>query len=359
MNAPLWLHNLAAYSLQITLLVGVGGLLPYGLGLRIPKVRLAYWHLLLAVCLLLPAVEPWKRADAPGAADISVTTVAVAASTTPGRPLPSLPGVVLFVLAAGILTRVVWLAAGFWRLGRYRLRACSLRPVPAVLAELQSRLGARPEVRLSMEIASPVTFGLRRPIILLPTRFVDLAPSVQQAIACHELLHVRRRDWLFTVLEEGIRTALWFHPAIWWLLGQIQLAREQVVDREVVHLTRSREQYLEALLAVAAAGKAAPDLAPAPLFLRKRHLARRVASILKEVSMSKRRLIASLCAAVGVVFLASQLAVRAFPLQAPADEMGVTVETGAASLLHRAAIEYPRGSRQTHRRAGGARTQPE
>lgn len=58
--------------------------------------------------------------------------------------------------------------------------------------------------------------------------------------------------------------------------------------------------------------------------------------------MSKRQLIASLCAALGVIFLAGVLAVRAFPLQAPAaDENGVTVETGAASLLHRAPIQYP------------------
>jgi len=50
-----------------------------------------------------------------------------------------------------------------------------------------------------------------------------------------------------------IRSVFWFHPAIWWLLGEIGLTREQVVDREVVELTRSRDEYLDALLAIAGA----------------------------------------------------------------------------------------------------------
>ena len=60
------------------------------------------------------------------------------------------------------------------------------------------------------------------------------------------------------------------------------------MDREVVELTRSRDEYVDALLAIAGA-KPRLDLAPAPLFLRKRHLKQRVVSIMKEVRMSKTR----------------------------------------------------------------------
>jgi len=76
---------------------------------------------------------------------------------------------------------------------------------------------------------------------------------MQDAILCHEILHVRRRDWLFTVVEELVRAVFWFHPAIWWLLGEIGLAREQAVDRQVVEVTKSREEYVDALLAIAGA----------------------------------------------------------------------------------------------------------
>src|SRR5437879_577592 len=173
-------------------------------------------------------------------------------------------------------------------------------------------------------------------------------PAMQETIACHELLHVERRDWLFTIAEELVRAVLWFHPAIWWLLGEIQLTREQVVDREVVRLTQSREHYLNALLAIASK-RARLDLAPAPLFLRKRHLTQRVSQILKEVTMSRTRIAASLAGISSLLLLAGWIMVRALPLEAAPqvkDAPGVTVEQAEANLLHRAPVDYPEEARE-------------
>ncbi len=61
MNLQLIWDNLVAYSLQIGLLVGLAAFVPAALRLRLPAVRLAYWQILLAACLLLPAVRPWKQ----------------------------------------------------------------------------------------------------------------------------------------------------------------------------------------------------------------------------------------------------------------------------------------------------------
>jgi TonB family protein len=149
-----------------------------------------------------------------------------------------------------------------------------------------------------------------RPVVLLPVRWIR-----NEAVLYHELIHVRRRDWLYMAVEELIRAVLWFHPLVWWAIAHIQLAREEVVDREVIELTQSREQYLETLLAIAAA-RSGLDLAPAPLFLRKRHLRSRVASLLKEVQMSRIRLHFSLAGFAALTLAASWLAVRSFPLQA-------------------------------------------
>ncbi|MBI3697261.1 MAG: TonB family protein [Acidobacteria bacterium] len=346
MNTLFWLHNLAAWCLQITLLVLVGALLPLCLRLRAARARLACWQLLLAGCLLLPALQPWEPPALTSTATVSLGIATTAASRPPaGSWLPSAPEMMLLLLGAGILTRAVWLALGFWRLSRYRRQATLLSPVPEAVESRQAQLGVWPQVYISAGIAGPVTFGIRDAVILLPRRFLEMPPSAQDAIACHELLHVRRRDWAFMVLEECVRAVFWFHPAIWWLLGQIQLAREQAVDHEVVRLTSAREPYLDALLSIAAA-KAQPDLAPAPLFLRKRHLARRVASILKEVSMSRRQVAFALFSAFAILILAGRVAVWGFPLQAPLpDERYVTVDTSGASLLHRSPIEYPREAR--------------
>jgi hypothetical protein len=115
--------------------------------------------------------------------------------------------------------------------------------------------------------------------------------------------------------EETIRAALWFHPGIAWLIVRVRLAREQVVDFEVVRLTKERKTYLEALLAFTSSRACAAAI-PAPPFLVERQLAERVALVLKEVRMSRTRLIASLTAIACWFAVAATLAVWIFPLKA-------------------------------------------
>jgi TonB family protein len=331
--------NLVAYSMQIGLLVGLAAFVPAVLRLRLPASRLAYWHILLAACLLLPAVRPWKQAVLALTAYVPQAIAAPVPPQPPPAPSVPLAEIALILLGAGMLVRMAWLATGLWRLARLRRHSRPLRPV--------STWSVEAGIRISDAISSPVTFGFLRPTVLLPANFPELDEPVQDAILCHEILHVRRHDWLFTLAEELVRSIFWFHPAIWWLLGEIGLAREQVVDRQVVELTRSRDEYLDALLAIAGA-KPRLDLAPAPLFLRKRHLKQRVVSIMKEVRMSKTRSISSLAAGLGILALACWFVTATFPLaaapQVVADGPGVTVDTGGP-VMHRTNIVYPEAAR--------------
>lgn len=145
---------------------------------------------------------------------------------------------------------------------------------------------------VSEEIPGPVMLGWLTPVVLMPESFLSFEEDAQCGVACHELIHVRWHDWLVTVIEELAGALLWFNPAIWPLLAQARLAREQLVDAEVVRLTAAHEPYIDALLAIARGGSGL-DLAPAPLFLRRRHLTQRVHSLLKETQPSRQRLIAS------------------------------------------------------------------
>ena len=76
MSWTLIFQNLVAYSLQIGMLVGVAAAIPALLRLRQPGVKLAYWQMLLAVCLLLP-LQPWKQAAATGTVQITTVITAV------------------------------------------------------------------------------------------------------------------------------------------------------------------------------------------------------------------------------------------------------------------------------------------
>ena len=343
MDASLFLKDVMLYSLQVGIVVGLAAFVPVALRLRLPAAKLAYWHILLAACLLAPLAGPWKQQVADlGGVSITATVVdAVPASAPAQRRFPfSTSQIALAVLAAGAAVRLGLLGVGFVRLRGYRRRSRALTPAASWSPEA--------DLRLSREVSSPVTFGVRNPVVLLPDGFPLLDSRVRDAILAHECLHVRRRDWLFTVVEELVRAAFWFHPAIWWLLGEIQLAREQAVDRAAVEMTRQPEEYVDALLAIAGA-RPQLDLAPAPLFLRKRHLKQRVISLVKEVRMSKTGLASALAAGVCILAAVCWMVTSAFPLEAApqtvTDGPGVSVDLSGATMMHRTGVAYPEAAR--------------
>jgi TonB family protein len=87
------------------------------------------------------------------------------------------------------------------------------------------------------------------------------------------------------------------------------------------------------------------DLAPAPLFLRKRHLKQRVVLILKEGRMSKTHLISALAGGVVIMAAVGWLSTGTFPLMAAPqivnDAPGVSIDLGGTVLMHRTGVPYP------------------
>jgi beta-lactamase regulating signal transducer with metallopeptidase domain len=326
MNMPLWFSNLMFWSAQVALLVLAAAFLPRLLQIRQPRVLLVYWRALLAICLLLPMIQPWHRIQNIAAIAIApdFTAVRVIPASTPAVShwhFPSLPLIAQIfgiLILAGIAARFAILAMGLSKLRQLRQASSPISrsaESAAVLEEMRARVNTSAEFRLSPDVDSPVTFGFTAPVVLLPERFPSMNAQFQATIACHELLHVQRRDWAHHLAEEILRATLWFHPAIAWLIARVRLAREQVVDLEVLRLTQQRKPYLEALLEFAT-GRIRTALIPAPPFLVERQLPERVALMLKEVRMSRTRLIASLTATAGCIALAGTLAVLNFPLKA-------------------------------------------
>ena len=299
MSPELALRNLGLYSLQVAILAIVAGLLPWIARLRAPRPQLAFWYAVLAICIVLPAVQPWAQPPVHSGGEVTFTTTALLPSTGEPQSLwlalwPGWAAAALIVLGAGAAIHFAMLALGLLRLSRLRRRAEPVADLPAIERATAATATAA-NFYWSEAVAGPVTFGYRDPVVIVPPGFFDLAPAEQESVAIHELLHVQRRDWLYTIAEECVRAALWFHPGIWFLLNRVQLAREQAVDERVVAHTRASDEYVGALLKIAAA-RIEPDLAPAPLFLKRRHLRERVAAIVQGVHMSKPRLTVTMIA---------------------------------------------------------------
>jgi bla regulator protein BlaR1 len=353
MTAALLLRDIWMYSLQVALLVGAVAIVGALFNARVSRAGLLFWQAVLIACLALPFCQTWKPA-----ASEAVTIEAASGPTEiplnsktpvngPARADVRWEGVALSVLGAGILLRLGWLVLGLWSLRRLRRTSSPLPQELEPFLSAQRHVGAEARFHSSGSAPSPVTFGLRRPVVLLPESVLGLDAATQNAIAYHELLHVKGRDWIQLVAEECVHALLWFHPAIWWLLDRIHLTREQVVDRAVIDLTESRQGYVTALLAVAALPPQ-PALFPATLFLRKSRLRLRVNELFKETPMSRTRLLLSLGASAAVVVSSAIVGARLFPLEARAaaphaeDSVSIQVKGGSAQLLHTGRTEYPR-----------------
>jgi periplasmic protein TonB len=314
MDATLF-GNLVAYSIQVALLVALGAGLAALVRVDAPAVRYVYWRALLALCLVLPWL-PVRRSVVVAITDTMPIALLPSSSIPAGAHVASAAAaardwvpLVGWVLVTGVVLRACWVCLGLWRLHRLR-RAGSIASPCVVHEEAQDLVGARAEIRYLLN-GQPVTFGFRRPVVLLPEMLRDQPEQIQQLVLCHELFHVRRRDWIWVVAEEVVKAVLWFHPAVLWLVARVRLAREEVVDELTVLATSQRRAYIEALLVFADT----PSHVASAAFARRRHLFRRMVLISKEETvMSSRRILVSVATMTAIIAIGAWSAVSVFPL---------------------------------------------
>lgn len=320
----LWLTNLAAYSAQFAVLVATAVAVTWLLRLRQPRTSLMFWRSLAAVGLVLPVIQPWSREAATSLASTALDSAASSVGTAVDViTSTSGSGAALIVAAilTGVVVRLAWLVLGLLRLRRLTSAAEPPVHVPPFFTELAEAIGTQAEYRICDAIGGPATIGVCRPVVFLPRRVFEVPRAVQRAIVCHELIHVRRRDWVHTVLEEFVCAVLWFHPGARVLASRICLAREMLVDQETIARTGDRRAYAEALLAFSSPE---PHIAAVTPLIRERHRSHRIALITQEVSMSAHRVAATLIIAVAAVVLSTAVAIAGFPM----------IADGAASQVY-------------------------
>lgn len=280
-----------SYALQSGLLLGVGLLLPRLLKIRHPRTLLTYWRALLVVVVLLPVLlAGWTPPQTLPLLRLEAASVETVTATLPPS-VAAVSGRNLLVAAAVVtLLGLIRLFVGLVFLNRCRRAASPLTPFPMVLGALQRRFKLEVPILVSDRLTVPFTFGWIRPVVMVPPSFHTLSVDEQEGVACHELLHIRRRDWAMTVLEEILRAALWFHPAVWILLPKIALSREMVVDAGTVRMTGKRRQYLEALWQIVCS-QSRPTATLALPLLGRSNVFERVQWLKKERTMSKGRVI--------------------------------------------------------------------
>jgi ankyrin repeat protein/beta-lactamase regulating signal transducer with metallopeptidase domain len=165
---------------------------------------------------------------------------------------PALPWVVgLWLL--GVLVLACRPALGLYTVGR--LRRVGVSPASDELNNIVARISGRMGLRRSVIIVQsalaviPMVVGALRPMLLLPaSTLTNLSPRQLEAVLAHELAHVRRHDYLVNLLQTLVETMLFYHPAVWWVSGQVRTERENCCDDLAISIVGDRAGYAEMLL---------------------------------------------------------------------------------------------------------------
>jgi uncharacterized protein (TIGR03435 family) len=190
----------------------------------------------------------------------STTGVAGAATTSPDSIRTLAPGVQPEQFLACIV--LAWLAgaAAFWiRLAggwvvAARMRLMLVRRAPREWQETLRKLGAKISVSrpvpllVSALVQVPTVVGWLRPVVLVPVGALGGLPAEYlEALLVHELAHIRRHDFLVNTLQSVAEALLFYHPAVWWISGQIRAERELCCDEVAVAVSGDALTYAHAL----------------------------------------------------------------------------------------------------------------
>jgi beta-lactamase regulating signal transducer with metallopeptidase domain len=122
-----------------------------------------------------------------------------------------------------------------------------------MIDNLSQKAGLKQAVELveSAMVRTPVVVGFLKPMILFPMGVINrLAPEEVEAILAHELAHVLRHDYIFNIFQSIVEALFYYHPAVWWLSGQIRNERESACDDIAINLINSKMNYAKALVTI-------------------------------------------------------------------------------------------------------------
>jgi len=155
--------------------------------------------------------------------------------------------------AALALSPIALGAFSLWRLVR------STRPTDdslalSILEQLVEQLGLLRPIRLVQSEARsmPMTWGLFRPVILLPRSASAWSPERLRVVLLHELAHAQRWDCLTQAIAQLTRALYWFNPLAWLALERMRIEQERACDDMALKKGFNPVEYAHHLLEVTA-----------------------------------------------------------------------------------------------------------
>ena len=314
---------------------------------------------LVALPFVLAAAPPIRievaapQASAPLIA-APITGRTSVAQTTDEAPRPIPPVARIRPLSITQWARVVWLAGAIafllpvvmalWRLSVIRRTGIPVAWHRAELAHLADARGvALPVELLEHEaVPGPMTFGIRRPVIVLPPDAREWSGDELRRALTHELEHIQRGDWLMQIVARSVAALYWFHPLVWSAWRRLCLEAERSCDDAVV-ISEEKTDYAEQLVTLAQRMAATP-VQPMLGMANRSDLSTRVTAVLDDRLKRGR---AGLTFAAGTVAAAALVVVAVAPVRAIAKP---STDQASAPSSEQAQIEADLEARLIQRR---------
>ena len=306
--------------LSVSLKAAMILLLASSLHWLLPKAAAAtkhlWWTVALCACLGLPlltAVLPvWRLSVLPAA--VANTPSSPVAPTLETKYAPQWDLMSFEALPKPVVERsapinwAAWLAA-LWALGVWLVVARVIiglmsiglikrnaQPLEheawrALVVEAATALRLRQRVRLclSEQVSVPLTTGIVRPLVLLPTEALQWSRAQLKAVLLHELAHIKRRDCLTQMLASLACALYWCNPLVWFAAQQLRKTREQACDDEVLAAGTRASEYASCLVNVAQSVDAREYASPVAVGMACSQLAERITAILNP-ALNRRKL---------------------------------------------------------------------
>ena len=226
--------------------------------------------------------------------------------TKPAISLPVEPSALIWGVGAAALG--LYFVVGYWRATReFDMSLPVEHPFCGEWLQRQKeKMPLRRQIRIRQfdRIGTPLTYGVRRPTILLPNQTLEEQPKTLTYILTHEYVHIRRFDCVSKLLLSAALCLHWFNPLVWVMYVLANRDLELSCDEMVLRLLgiENRSAYAMALLEMEEKRSGFGALYSA---FGKNAIEERIGAIMK---MKKRSLLSVVMAVVLVFTLAACLA---------------------------------------------------
>lgn len=137
-----------------------------------------------------------------------------------------------------------------------KLRDSVIYKNDSLISKYKQQLKLNKNIKLytSDKINSPLVCGLLKPCVILPLELTDQCSEAElYHFICHELVHIKRFDYIIKPLSFLALSVHWFNPLIWLCYILAQKDMELSCDSRVLSLSKKdiRKDYANSLINIA------------------------------------------------------------------------------------------------------------